>query len=154
MGLNTLADSPIPFLNQDVNMVRHDAVCVNMASAYFALHVFSENFTKRTEYLDEFPKVLRLFKYVLTIDAAYHNVVDTCGTYFSCFAWHSRNDLSPTIKYNECKGRHLFLNSQNFQTKSDIIQKIAIIPDSDLLYTQVPVPMTMTINLSFEIIVI
>ena len=30
------------------------------------------------------------FKDVLTIDAAYHNVVDTCGTLFSCFAWHSK----------------------------------------------------------------
>ncbi len=30
------------------------------------------------------------FKDVLTIDAANHNVVDSCGTLVSCCAWHSK----------------------------------------------------------------
>ena len=34
--------------------------------------------------------VLRGFKDVLTIDAANHNVVDSCGTLVSCCAWHSK----------------------------------------------------------------
>ena len=40
--------------------------------------------------LDKLPVVLRGFKDVLTIDAAYHNVVDSCGTLVSCCAWHSK----------------------------------------------------------------
>ena len=32
----------------------------------------------------------RGFKDVLTIDAANHNMIDSCGTLVSCCAWHSK----------------------------------------------------------------
>ena len=63
-------------MNQYMHVVRHDAICIDVAGADFCLHVFWDNLSEWGKRLDERPVVLRGFKDVLTIDAAYHNVVD------------------------------------------------------------------------------
>ena len=88
-SLNGIAYTLVTLTNEQVNMVRHQAVGIERAIGATTKTIVIILIAHPIERIDELVIVLCLFEYVLVVNSTHHHVKYPSSRGCTCLAWHS-----------------------------------------------------------------